>query len=298
MVEEPVSLERAWIGVSAISTSYVIFSRPSVLCPLFSAAMHDSSAAPFPSFLWGVGSLFLFLVVGGCGGGNTYSFDEGRVAQRFLPTERSVDTHPDSLEALTIKEEEGKVQYELERDYESLIRKWSSSFQSVGAGRSHRGMSYATFWSLEVSLASLQPEMGVLTLRKEKAYEMIERRKEEYSKTIQIDVYWFEGGNALLTGPNARTELQVADSTYRPEREEHSPLREAFLGGGGTALYRRNTFYFSRIVDGRDILEDVQGMQLEIRRTGGGTSQRFAWSWGDTMSAQQNEEGDPGSRHR
>ncbi len=251
--------------------------------------MNVSSAAPSASLPWIIGSLFLFLVVGGCGGGDTYSFDEGQVAQRFLPSERKVDTHPDSLEALTIEEEEGKVQYNLEHDYEALIRKWSSSFQSVGAGRSRRGMSYATFWSLELSLASLQPEMGVLTLRKEKAYEMIERRKEEYLETIQIDVYWFEGGNALLTGPNARTELQVADSTYRPEREEHSPLREAFLGGGGTALYRRNTFYFPRIVDGRDVLADAQGMQLEIRRTGGGVSQQFAWRWGEKTAANRKE---------
>lgn len=236
-----------------------------------------------------IGVFFFSLLAGGCGGGDTYSFNEGNIAQRYLPTEREVENHPDSLLDLTITEEEGKIQYELERDYEALIRKWSSTFQSVGAGRSQRGMSYATFWSLELSLASLQPEMGVLTLRKEKANEMIERRKDEYFDHIQIDVYWFEGGNGLLTGPSARTELQVADSTYRPQREDHSPLREAFIGGGGTTLYRRNTFYFPRVVDGRDILAEASGMQLQIRRTGGGVTERFSWTWEEAMSARHRE---------
>lgn len=246
-----------------------------------------SSSASSPFLRWPIGLLVLSFLVGGCGGGDTYSFDEGQVAQRFLPTTREVEEHPDSLQALSIVEEEGKVQYELERDFEGLVRKWSSTYQSVGAGRSRRGMSYATLWSLELSLASLQPEMGVLTLRKEKAYEMIERRKDEYYDSIQIDVYWFEGGNGLLTGPSARTQLRVADSTYQPVREEHSPLREAFVGGRGTALYRRNTFYFPRVVDGTDILENASGMELEIRRTGGGDSERFAWSWNEDGSAHQ-----------
>lgn len=257
------------------------------------AAMNVSSAA----LPWFVGILFLFLVMGGCGGGDTYSFDEGRLAQRFLPTERKVDAHPDSLQDLTIVEEEGKVQYALDRDYEALVRKWSSTFQSVGAGRSRRGLSYATLWSLELSLASLQPEMGVLTLRKEKAYEMIERRKEEYYSTIQIDVYWFGRGNGLLTGPSARVELQVADSTYRPEREEHSPLREAFLGGGGTALYRRNTFYFPRVKADKDVLADASGIELEIRPTGGSATDRFRWSWDEATSAHrwEGQNGRPGT---
>lgn len=252
--------------------------------------MNISSAVPSSVRPWLLGGIFLSLFLGGCGGGDTYSFDEGRLAQRFLPTERNVDHHPDSLGALTIEEEDNKIQYNLEHDYESLVRKWSSSYQSVGAGRSRRGISYATLWSLELSLASLQPEMGVLTLRKEKAYEMIEKRKEEYFNTIQIDVYWFGGGNSLLTGPSARTELQVADSTYRPQREEHSPLREAFLGGGDTALYRRNTFYFPRVVNGTDLLADASKVALEIRRTGGGVTERFRWTWGEQTSAQEKDD--------
>ena len=59
----------------------------------------------------------------GCGGGDTYSVNEGQLAERFLPTERDVDHHPDSLQALTITEEEGKVRYQLERSYQSLTEK-------------------------------------------------------------------------------------------------------------------------------------------------------------------------------
>lgn len=243
------------------------------------------STAPTRVFCWFVGGVLLLFLFGGCGGGNTYSFDEGQVSQRFLPTERKVDYHPDSLDALTITEQDGKIQYELEQDYEALVRKWSSTFQTIGAGRSQRTSSYATLWSLELSLASLQPEMGILTLRKEKANELIEERKQEYFNTLQIDVYWFDGSwgdNGVLTGPSARTSLRIGEDSYRPQREENGPLREAFVGGGGTALYRRNTFYFDRVEEEKDLLEEASEVRLEIRRTGGGGSaQRFTWTWED-----------------
>ena len=229
-----------------------------------------------------------FLFVVGCGGGDLYSVNEGRVAQRFLPTEQSVGHHPDSLRALTITEGEGKIQYQVEQDYQSLTEKWSSSFQSVGTGRRSRSRTYATFWSLELSLMSLQPEMGVLSLRKEKARELIDRRREKYFERIHIDVYWFverRGESGIITGPGARTELHVRDSTYRPVRADHGPLREAFIGGGETILYRRNSLYFPRTVDGTDILVKASEAELEIRRTGASLKERFTWNWEDDSTA-------------
>lgn len=249
--------------------------------------MIDSDAL-VRSLRWFAAMTLLSLVVTGCGGGDVYSVEEGRIAQQFLPSERVVDYHPDSLRALTVTEDDEKIQFELDGDLESLTRKWSCTFRNMGAGRNRSTPSYATFWSLELSLATLQPEMGILTLRKEKAQDLIKERKEEYYNTIQIDVYWFveRGGDGIVTGPGARTRLRIADSTYRPTRERHSPLREAFLSGG-SALYRRNTFVFSRTVNGRDILEDASGMRLEIRRMGSGGNDRFVWRWGEEQAARQ-----------
>lgn len=227
------------------------------------------------------------LLIAGCGGGDTYSVNEGQIAQRFLPTERSVNHHPDSLRSLTITEDERKVQYQLKRDYQSLTKKWSCRFQNVGTGRSVRSRTYATFWSLELSLASLQPEMGVQSLRKEKARDLIEKRRKGYYDTIQIDVYWFverRGQSGIISGPNARTELRVGDKTYRPLRTDHSPLREAFVSGGNTVLYRRNTLHFPRTVDGTDILENASGMQLDVRRAGARSEEQFAWRWEEDQS--------------
>jgi len=229
-----------------------------------------------------VALLLLPLLLFGCGGGADYSAEPGELAERYLPTERAVNHHPDSLGALTITEEEGKIRYQLERSYKSLVEKWSSTFQVGGTGRTPlRTFSYATFWSLELSLAALQPEMGILTIRKERAQELIEERRKGYFNTIQIDVHWFvrEGGDGIVAGPGFRTELRVRDSTSRPIRDDYGPLREAYIDAADQALYRRNTLHFPRIVDGRDILRNASEMRLEIREAGSSATAQFAWSW-------------------
>lgn len=226
------------------------------------------------------GLILLYFMIVGCGGGDTYSVDEGRIAERFLPPEQTVSHHPDSLQALTISEGEGKIQYELGRDYESLIQKWSSSFLTVGSGPSVSTPTYATLWSLELSLVSLQPERGILTLQKKRARKLIKERRDEYFNTLQIDVYQFvrQGGNGIVAGPGSRAELEVQDTTYRPVRTDYGPIREAFLGSE-SALYRRNMLFFPRSVDGKDILEGAAKIRLEVRRTGTSSSKRFTWSW-------------------
>lgn len=241
--------------------------------------MSTFHAAVLPRRL--VEACLVLLLVSGCGGGDTYSVETGQVAQRFLPSVRTVDHHPDSVRVLTITEEEGTLQYQLEQNFASLTQKWSASFQRVGTGRSIRSKTYATFWSLELSLVSLQPETGLLSLQKERARELIEKRRKEYYDTIQIDVYWFvnEGGDGIITGPGTRTELQVGDKRLRPLRSDHSPLREAFVADAGVALYRRNTIHFPRTVDGTDILENAAGMRLTVRRAGGGSREQFEWRW-------------------
>lgn len=232
--------------------------------------------------------VLLALFIGGCGGGSAYTLDPGTIAQRFLPTTRQVDHHPDSLRALSVQEEERRFRFVLDGTYESLHRKWSSTYQDLGAGRSRRGRSYATFWSLELSLASLQPEMGFTSLSKERARKALEERRQEYKETLQFEVYWFETeGNSLLAGPSARVQLRVdEEDTYQPSRETHSPLREAFLPGETrTALYRRNTFYFPRDVDGTDILEEAETLELVVSRPGMASRARFTWTWENASTA-------------
>jgi len=250
--------------------------------------MSPSGARPLPLPRWIVGACLAAVLLVGCSGGDTYTVDEGQLSERFLPVERVVDHHPDSVEALTITEADGKIQYQIERDFESLTEKWSSSLQNVGTGRNFRSRTYATFWSLELSLMSLQPERGVLSLQKERARELIAERRKEYFQAIHIDVYWFVGrnSNGIITGPGARTELRVGDNTYRPVQTDYGPLREAFVTGGQTALYRRNSLFFRRTVDGTDILADAAGMKLRVRRTGSGARQEFAWRWAEEETAQ------------
>lgn len=255
------------------------FPPPTPFCPF----MYRASVSSLLYCLSGALVLLLPLLLVGCGGGDVYSVSEGQVAQRFLPPERTVH-HPDSLKDLTITEGDDKLEYQLESDYQSLIQKWSSSYRRLGAGRSvKQSRSYATFWSLELALASLQPEAGIVSLRKEKARELLQRRRKSYDNTIRIDVYWFtgRGTNGIIAGPSARTVLRVGDRTLRPTRSDHGPLREAYVTGGETALYRRNTLHFPRTVDGTDVLAGGADVELTVRRSGLSARERFSWALED-----------------
>lgn len=130
-------------------------------------------------------------------------------------------------------------------------------------------------------MASLEAEVGFSTITKERARGLLEEQVQEYERTIQIDLYWFESeGNSLVAGPGSRVELRVDGERYRPAEESHGPLRETFLlQGDGRALYRRNTFHFARMVDSTDILKDTDGMSLTINRSG--SRVRFTWEWED-----------------
>ncbi len=223
------------------------------------------------------------LLLGSCGAGSSYRLNTADIADRYLPTTRDVSYHPDSLRAVSIQEKEEQFQVELESSYEALHRQWSSTYQSIGAGRSQRPLSYATFWSRELSLAALEAEVGFSTLSKDQAQKFLREREQEYRNALEFDVYWFESdGNSLLAGPGARVVLEIDDEEYRPTRESHGPLRDAFLSGSNNrrALYRRNTFYFARVPDSTDVLANADRMRLTINRAGGGARARFAWEWG------------------
>jgi len=243
---------------------------------------------PFPSLAQSVALFTLIaLILGGCAGGDTYSVDKDLLFKRFLPTVRSISHHPDSVQALTIEASNDKVHYNMEHRFQSLIEKWSCTRRYNR--RDSPPQSHATFWSLELSLASLQPEVGILSLPKEKAFDLIEQRKKKYFDTIQIDVYWFQG-NGIIAGPETRVELQIADSTYRPAQKDYGLLQVTYPEGGlGGVNYRRNTFHFPRVVDGTDLLAEAEGMRLLVRHIGYGKSE-FVWTWEKNLSAHRRED--------
>lgn len=240
--------------------------------------------------LFGRGLAFLLtfgFLLGGCGSSSeSFNVNEGDLAERYLPTTQRLDHHPDSVKALTITEGDDQLEYESDRGYEALWRKWSATYQSLGTGRrQQKPLSYATFWGLELSLASLRTE-GTFSLTKDRARDLVEERRKQNQTTIQIDVVWFASeGNTNLTGPSARVQLVAGDKNYQPKKEERSPLREAFLNSGRTGLYRRNVFYFPRIVDGEDILSGVNEIALEIRQINAHDQVRFRWEWETTQDS-------------
>ena len=229
-----------------------------------------------------LGLLAVALLAAACSGGNAFRADTSTFAQRFLPTERSVDYPPDSLALVSIRETEDHLTFDLEEDYAGMMEQWSTRPRDVSANRSPlRSYSYATLWSRELSIVSLEPEAAVTSLSKDQARKLIDQRQDEYEKSLQIDVYWFGSPErTIIAGPSARVRLMTSeDSTYRPTRWDYGPVREAFVDGGGTALYRRNTFFFKRAPDGDDFLDRTRNLTLSIRPLNSSRDYRFRWSW-------------------
>lgn len=229
----------------------------------------------------------LLCTLAGCGGSNPYALEVGELADRFMPTVREVDSHPDSLQHLSIEETNDKLTFNLQRDYQDLHQYWSSRFELSGTGRNvQQPMGYATMWSKELSLAALQADQGVTGLDKDRASKIIEREKQDYQKRLQIDVYWFsEPGETSIFGSG--TQVQLRDdqgNIYRPVTKDRSPVRNAYLGAGERALYRRNTLVFERVVDGRDVLNAVQKLTLRLRPPNATTNVHFEWTWEESNS--------------
>ena len=232
----------------------------------------------------------MLLGLAGCAGqASQFSFNETDVAKRFLPTERKLAYHPDSMRAVDIVEKENSVRIRLEAPFEELLRGWSATWESQSAGPTARGLpyrSFATLWSLELSLASLQPEVGLQGLSKDLARRYMRERRTEYDSTLQIDVYSYRNsppqkGNVSemeLAGPGNRITLRDnRGNEYDPIRAEASPIRQGFVRGG-EVLYQRNTFFFDRTEEEKDILNNVEELRLWVRGSLG-YSYYFTWSF-------------------
>lgn len=248
-------------------------------------------------------TLFFLGAVMGCAGGDSFLFDRSELGRSYLPPVREVSHVPDSIAYLSIEEKENTFEFNLDRSYRQLMRDWSAAWQSTGSGAAEaRGAYYRTFatlWSLELSLASLIPERGVESLSKDLAQQLIQERREEYEGTVQIDIYRFaqspyvrnDFSGVQLDRPGIRMILKDdRDNEYRPIQVEAEIPSEAFQGGRNV-LYSRNIVYFRRLVDGRDILEDVHRLQLEVRETSPSISYAFTWTFpeGEPSASREQE---------
>lgn len=223
-----------------------------------------------------------------------YSANETRIAQRFLPHVRDIPHHPDSMKAVKVVEKEHTVEFQMETSFGTMLRHWSATWESQSTSSSSRGLpyrSFATLWSLDLSVASLQAEEGVQGLTKDVALRRIRERKAGYDSTLQVDVYRYHNSPRLsgdvsemqLTGAGQRVVLRDDErNEYRPIQSESTPIREGFVQGGGV-LYRRNTFLFDRVVEGKDILNNVEELRLWVR--GFGDDYYFSWSFDQVSTA-------------
>jgi len=218
----------------------------------------------------------------GCGSSrSSVDYDVSDIARFTLPFNQKLDVHPDSLRDVSVVRKENKVVIESDMDFRELVRNWSAARQNIGERISRRPVNdYATFWGMDPSVLSLQSELGISGLTRDRALELVERRKQEVRKEVQIDVLLFAAPfNSQAIGPSMRAELIVGKERYRPSRTDYGPVRDNILPSGQRVLYRRNTFVFKRIRDGADILAGASTMRLEVNRFARGTDDRFTWSW-------------------
>jgi hypothetical protein len=256
---------------------------------------HSLSFSLSPRLALGIGGLVVLLgTLAACTSTGQFSADVERIAYGYIPSEAEPPSHPDSLEALALVEEDNKINFELDRSYERLMRDWSTTWVSQSARRtfdSRRSYrSFATLWSLDLSLAALAAEEGVNTLSKDLAQDRIARRRQEHQQTLQIDIYRFLGSpptgggisSTLVGAPSSFITLRDDQGNeYRPDDVYNDPAREAVITGDRT-LYRRNILYFKREVDGRDILDGVRQLRLYINDSPAGRYY-FTWSFDEVL---------------
>ncbi|WP_143815406.1 hypothetical protein [Longibacter salinarum] len=225
----------------------------------------------------------------GCSTSKTDTFEVADIARFSLPFERDVPSHPDSLRYVSVVEKERTVEIQSEKSYRGLTRDWSATrrnaLQRRGVGRVS---DYATLWGMDLSILSLQVEMGISGLTKDRALQLVEQRKNETRNEIQIDVYWFAPANAsTVPGPNTDAEIRIDDGTrYDATRSDYGPIRDSFLPDGQRVLYRRNSFFFKRIQDEKDILANTQSLRMDVNRFGQGIDDTFIWTWEEAMEEQ------------
>ncbi|MES3630200.1 MAG: hypothetical protein PPP56_08540 [Longimonas sp.] len=237
--------------------------------------------------LWG---LLIVLVATGCQSTSTsHTLYPESIADQYLPRERQVEAHPDSMRTLTIVERDDKIAFEMEQSYQRMHQSWSSTFDLLSAGRRPaRPLTYATLWSKDLSLAALDAREGVSTLTQDAARERIQAERDAYHETVQIDLYWFTGPRQ--TPPSllrANAQLRAQNGTredYRPREVRNLPIRDVLLPSGDRVLYRRVILVFDRMVDDHDILSEINELKLRVTPSGG-TRLQFAWSWSDEPGA-------------
>lgn len=226
------------------------------------------------------------MTAGGCS--STYrGIDPGDVSPPF-----SRDTfHPDSVVHLDLSYENDGVDFNMDRSLRSLTSYWSSGYRDKYGGRYFETAdyrTYATFRSLELSIAKLH-ELGVEDLSRDLAEEMVAKRKQEYANYIVFDVHVFipeaypdAYAKTSLGEPGNRITLEDEQGrVYQPETiEVHMPRRfHSNMMDTPGAFYRLNTVYFKREIDGRDILENIDRMELWMRTAQPYAGLFFTWNF-------------------
>ena len=261
-------------------------------------AMSVSSSYPSalaPVLYAGIAVLAIVLPIG-CGHA-VYDARHTDISQVHLPTERSIPYHPDSLVHVRIVEEDNGYDMALDEDFSSLWRAWSAQRHFRGGQLPEYSgsvyQSFATLWSLDLSLAFLDRGQGIGGLTKDLAKQQIDAQIEHHSNHIRIDVYRYgdarSPSSTWTDRPGRTIVLRDAEGNeYEPvETQSTIPERIPGVRSSSEVVYRRTKLVFERVYEGRDLLNDTQQLRLVIQ---GETARRsdmqfYSWSFGNGQVA-------------
>ena len=240
------------------------------------------------------GFILLSFALVGCGGSQMAADkDPGVVAFEFLPNVQSTEHHPDLLRDGTLSADSAEITFG--RSFSSVLAKWSvrPRYKDVPSHEYRNGpgwdtiqapefvtgdsdeSAFATLHSKEVALAQLASSHDLQALTSEEARTSISEQLIAYEDTLRLDVYFRNLSLARLR--SMTVSLQNGESRTFPVLGRSYKLGAA-ANRGRKIDYQRMSLYFSRTVDGQDLMDSARNLRLIV--TGyGGSRWEFHWGW-------------------
>jgi hypothetical protein len=222
------------------------------------------------------------LLLAGCGSSESAFTDEEAISYRFLPQTQRVG-HPDSMRYVQLRDS-GDRAFTADTSLRALQTLWSAGaqcFTTRCAFRPEPFQTYATLRSKDYVVLRLNREWALTSISADSARSKIrEALNADYQPYVAFDLYLF-GRNETLTRlrdlrPYTITLKDGQGNRYEPTRVQNPPPTAGVaFRDQQYARYNVNTVYFDRVVDGRDILEEADRLQLTVRTQYG--QMEFDW---------------------
>ena len=232
-------------------------------------------------------SVLVLLVGAGCG---PVVYTATDIATRFLSVPATV-APPDTLRNVHLHErDDGRLAFQSDQSFGELRMHWSSGYRAdrgVDILEAGNFSTFATLWSRELRLASMNSRTSIGAYEPGEAKEAIAREVDApHNETVQIDVHVYidRGVRSSYGATNLRSArweifLLTSDGTrHPPENVEAGIARRLSWSDDTRAHYRPNILTFERRPDDEtDLLAEPDSLELHIRDSVQSLDVMFGW---------------------